>query len=1225
MIDQINYKNKRNYRILIVPLIIIAVVLLGYFNMFEYIGNAIGLVEFDYKEEYQGQPLIVRFSLNDYIKDVPVEEVLQNNKIVLNLNDYNINQTGDAYVDLIVNGITVDSKKITILETDLSLPEENITIPEIIEINQTEENITITVPEESNITLEITPPEIIELPENKTEEKKIESEFYLTKKGKHIEESITKRGDNYDIYLTSSAIAAESLGNEAKNTNIDIKGAKINENITSFLDKVNDPRFTTDVFALPSLTIEEATITLPKYDKVTLILKCPNFNTDSGYCPLWERTSIPFTDNGDTITFKVNSFSGYVGSNLTVLNIKSYPMVGDNWEVNFETVGQADLTIEAVDGTSFGNDLNFIELTCGSNVITSSLTDGKVYIPNYQCSEQSKESSKVISTGQHVLQITFGTESAKAYNYASDSPQTLNVHGKLTDSSGANINGDTDLIFKIYDIASGGSELWSETITVPVSNGIYSTVLGLGTPMTLPFDKGYYLGVAVSGDSEMSPRVNLTSSPYSFTADLAYNLSCTGCVDWNSEIANIPAGFADGIDDTAGVSDYSNLAMTNDTVNFTGVVHFQNQTILFEYSPVLYNLTNCDTIDTDSVGNLVCGTDGGSGGDDLTNVAFVNNSLNLTESIQFQNQTILFSYSPVFNNLTSCDSIDTDSVGNLVCGTDSSGGSMDYANIAMLNDTANFTGIIQFQNETILFTNSPVFNNLTSCDSIDTDANGNLVCGADLGGEMVYTNIAMLNDTANFTGIIQFQNETILFTNSPVLHNLTSCDSIDTDSVGNLVCGTDATGAGDDLTNVAFVNNTANFTGLIEFTNETILFDKSPVFYNLTSCDSIDTDASGNLVCGTDSGAGDDLTNVAFLNNSQQFTSDVRFQKSPVFQNLTECDTIDTDATGNLVCGTDASGGFDDTAINETIAGVNDTISQNNASLTLIIAAQSADNTSINNLVTANNNSLADIIPKVVLSSDLNNSYARLKTDNTFTLSPVFSNLTSCDTIDTDASGNLVCGTDASGGSMDYANIAMTNDTANFTGLIEFTNETILFDKSPVFYNLTSCDTIDTDSVGNLVCGTDANSDDLTNVAFVNNSLNLTESIQFQNQTILFSYSPVFNNLTSCDSIDTDSVGNLVCGTDDSIGPNSVVNTTHIEDGTITNVDISNSAAIDPSKIVNGTFGSTDDYVFPANLNVTNNITAEGITMKTNDKIYLGDEGNATIYFDGTNLIIKVN
>ena len=99
----------------------------------------------------------------------------------------------------------------------------------------------------------------------------------------------------------------------------------------------------------------------------------------------------------------------------------------------------------------------------------------------------------------------------------SEVPRTINYQGYLTDSSGNPIDGSVSIIFSLYDVSRSGTVLWSQTQVVVVNQGIYNVVLGGGTaskPITLPFDKPYYLGVKVGSDSEMDPRQPLTSVPY---------------------------------------------------------------------------------------------------------------------------------------------------------------------------------------------------------------------------------------------------------------------------------------------------------------------------------------------------------------------------------------------------------------------------------------------------------------------------------------------------------------------------------------------------------------------------------------------------------------------------------------------------------------------------------------------------------------------------------------
>ena len=94
-------------------------------------------------------------------------------------------------------------------------------------------------------------------------------------------------------------------------------------------------------------------------------------------------------------------------------------------------------------------------------------------------------------------------------------PKTLSYQGVLTNDSGEPLTGDQTLTFKLYDTVSGGSELWQEAQTMPLTDGIFSVILGSLTPLDLPFDRPYWLGVTVGSGTELAPRIELTGSAYS--------------------------------------------------------------------------------------------------------------------------------------------------------------------------------------------------------------------------------------------------------------------------------------------------------------------------------------------------------------------------------------------------------------------------------------------------------------------------------------------------------------------------------------------------------------------------------------------------------------------------------------------------------------------------------------------------------------------------------------
>ncbi|MBI2658151.1 hypothetical protein HYX08_05655 [Candidatus Woesearchaeota archaeon] len=103
-------------------------------------------------------------------------------------------------------------------------------------------------------------------------------------------------------------------------------------------------------------------------------------------------------------------------------------------------------------------------------------------------------------------------------------PNSLTLQGKLTNLAGASQQGTFNFTFKIYDAATNGNVLWQLTdynITTD-ANGIYDVIL---SGINLSFADQYYLGITVSADNESSPRINLTSSPYSFRANISEGLN----------------------------------------------------------------------------------------------------------------------------------------------------------------------------------------------------------------------------------------------------------------------------------------------------------------------------------------------------------------------------------------------------------------------------------------------------------------------------------------------------------------------------------------------------------------------------------------------------------------------------------------------------------------------------------------------------------------------------
>ncbi len=94
-------------------------------------------------------------------------------------------------------------------------------------------------------------------------------------------------------------------------------------------------------------------------------------------------------------------------------------------------------------------------------------------------------------------------------------PQTISYQGLLTSSSGAPLNGTFNLKFELFNVASGGSALWSELDSnVSVSHGSFNVILGSASSLAgIDFNQQLYVQVTKGTDPPFTPRAALTSTP----------------------------------------------------------------------------------------------------------------------------------------------------------------------------------------------------------------------------------------------------------------------------------------------------------------------------------------------------------------------------------------------------------------------------------------------------------------------------------------------------------------------------------------------------------------------------------------------------------------------------------------------------------------------------------------------------------------------------------------
>ncbi|MEM4267734.1 MAG: hypothetical protein QXK37_02790, partial [Candidatus Woesearchaeota archaeon] len=176
-------------------------------------------------------------------------------------------------------------------------------------LNITEDNATKTINETTQIAYEINASVLEQRLKIKIKKAQKINELY----------TIEAEEENSKIELT---IANESL----------LTHLKINKNIKEAQINGKKARINTPIVAANQLQAN-ATITLEKTGHVNAIVRCNQYDFENDTCNQWETTGIQPIDNGTHIMFNVESFSGYAGAYITIIDLQSYPTVGGNWTV----------------------------------------------------------------------------------------------------------------------------------------------------------------------------------------------------------------------------------------------------------------------------------------------------------------------------------------------------------------------------------------------------------------------------------------------------------------------------------------------------------------------------------------------------------------------------------------------------------------------------------------------------------------------------------------------------------------------------------------------------------------------------------------------------------------------------------------------------------------------------------------------------------------------------
>ena len=145
---------------------------------------------------------------------------------------------------------------------------------------------------------------------------------------------------------------------------------------------------------------------------------------------------------------------------------------------------------------------------------------------------------------------------------------SITQQGRLFASDGEPMSGQTTLDFRLYDAETGGDPIWSEEIVTDLDDsGFYSLELGgESNPIDAATLQGevIYLGLAVNGAEELTPRLKVTAVPYAIWAEKA------------TAVADGAIGAAAIADGAIGAAAIGDGAITNekiDTVDWSKITN----------------------------------------------------------------------------------------------------------------------------------------------------------------------------------------------------------------------------------------------------------------------------------------------------------------------------------------------------------------------------------------------------------------------------------------------------------------------------------------------------------------------------------------------------------------------------------------------------------------------------------------------------------------------------
>ncbi|NOZ85306.1 MAG: hypothetical protein GXP49_03400 [Deltaproteobacteria bacterium] len=203
-----------------------------------------------------------------------------------------------------------------------------------------------------------------------------------------------------------------------------------------------------------------------------------------------------------------------------------------------------------------------------------------------------------------------------------EAPSVMVYQGFLSSAGGQAITDVVSITFRLYDSKVGGNMLWEETHdNVNVESGLFTLVIGTKVPLdpALFSAPDRFLGVAVNNGTEMTPRQEIGSVPYSLQciqAEDARTLAGHG-PDYFARASDIkPADITVGLDFNQNTNSVrlSTKAQDITSVTISAPTSGWIQVTITGQFIAYHDSNNCDTFTCQAAVSLTSGKYDGSHG-----------------------------------------------------------------------------------------------------------------------------------------------------------------------------------------------------------------------------------------------------------------------------------------------------------------------------------------------------------------------------------------------------------------------------------------------------------------------------------------------------------------------------------------------------------------------------------------------------------------------------------